>query len=152
MRELETLQNDADAAKKKLDKKRDDAALARRDEELAIAEAEAALRKASLKTSMPDDLIASVEAKVVALDVQLAQMHVEQAKAKAAQAKRSDAAEIGTLADHHAYLDGRVKELQGSIAKMAVAAPRGGTVVYPTNWRGEKKKVGDPAWRGEAVV
>src|SRR6185312_101496 len=54
MRELETLQNDADAAKKKLDKKRDDAALARRDEELAIAEAEAALRKASLKTSMPD--------------------------------------------------------------------------------------------------
>ena len=152
MRELETMQNDADAAKKKLDKKRDDAALARRDEELAIAEAEAGLRKASLKTTMPEDLVASVEAKVVALDVELGQMHVEQAKAKAAEAKRSDAAEIAKLADHHAYLEGRVKELQTNIAKMEVKAPRAGTIVYPTNWRGEKKKVGDPCWRGEAVI
>jgi multidrug resistance efflux pump len=152
MRELETMQNDADAAKKKLDKKKDDAALARRDEELAIAEAEAGLRKASLKTTMPDDLVASVEAKVVALDVQLAQMHVEQAKAKSAAAKRSDAAEIAKLADHHAYLEGRVKELQANIMKMDVKAPRGGTVVYPTNWRGEKTKVGDPAWRGMGVI
>ena len=46
MRELETMQNEADAAQKKLEKKRDDAALARRDDELKIAEAEAALRKA----------------------------------------------------------------------------------------------------------
>jgi multidrug resistance efflux pump len=152
MRELETLRNDADAAKKKLDKKKDDAALARRDEELAIAEAEAGLRKASLKTTMPEDLVASVEAKVVALDVQLAQMHVEQAKAKAAAAKRSDAAEVAKLADHHAYLEGRVKELQANIMKMQVPAPRAGTVVYPADWRGEKKKVGDQAWRGEGVI
>ena len=48
MRNLESLQNDADAAKKKLDKKRDDAALARRNEELEIAEAEAGVRKALL--------------------------------------------------------------------------------------------------------
>lgn len=35
---------------------------------------------------------------------------------------------------------------------MEIKAPRVGTIVFPTNWRGEKKKVGDPAWRGETVL
>ena len=35
---------------------------------------------------------------------------------------------------------------------MAVKAPRAGTVVYPTDWRGEKKKVGDSVWRMQAAV
>jgi multidrug efflux pump subunit AcrA (membrane-fusion protein) len=152
MRTLENLANDAEAAKKKLDKKRDDAALARRDEQLAIAQAEAALRKATLKTTNDKDLVATVEQKVLEIDEQLAKLALEQAKNKAASAARSDTAEIKSLADHHEYLVGRVNELQGNIGKMAVKAPRAGTVVYPTNWRGEKKKVGDNAWRMEAVL
>ncbi len=152
MRTLETLQNDADAAKKKLDKKRDDAALARRDEQLAIAQAEAALRKASLKTTAEKDLIATVDQKTLEIEEQIATLALEQAKTKAQRATRSDAAEIKSLADHHQYLSDRVKELQGNIAKMGVKASRAGTIVYPTNWRGEKKKVGDSAWRMEAVV
>ena len=152
MRNLESLQNDADAAKKKLDKKRDDAALARKDEQLAIAQAEAALRKASLKTTGEKDLVATVDQKTLEIEQHIAQLALDQAKNKAARAAKSDAAELKSLADHHAYLDGRVKEVQGNIAKMAVAAPRAGTIVYPTNWRGEKKKVGDSAWRMEAVI
>ena len=35
---------------------------------------------------------------------------------------------------------------------MAVKAPRAGTVTYVTNWRGEKKKVGEMVWRAEKVV
>lgn len=152
MRNLETLQNEAEAAKKKLDKKRDDAALARRDEQLAIAEAEARLRKASLKTSAPSDLVATVEQKVLELDEQLAKLQLEQARNKAIQAAKSDAAEIQKLADRHAYLVKRVRETKEDIAKMSVVAPRAGTIVFPTNWRGEKKKVGDSAWRMESVL
>jgi hypothetical protein len=152
MRKLETLRNDADAAKKKLEKKRDDAALARRDEQLAIAQAEAALRKASLKTSSEKDLVASVDQKVIELDEQVAKLALEQAKNKSDRAKKSDTAEIASLADHHEYLVSRVRELETSSAKMAVKAPRAGTVIYPSNWRGEKKKVGDSAWRMEAVI
>src|SRR5262249_31329623 len=77
---------------------------------------------------------------------------LDQAKNKAERATKSDAAEIRSLTDHHQYLAERVSELQGNIAKMAVKAPRAGTIVYPTNWRGEKKKVGDSAWRMEAVL
>lgn len=151
-RELERLANDADAAQKKLDKKRDDAKLARRDEALAIAEAEARLRKAALKTSTPGDLVASVDQKVLELDEQLAKLQLEQARNKANQATKSDTTEIQKLADHHAYLVKRVQETQGFIAKMRILAPRAGTIVYPTNWQGEKKKVGDSAWRMETVL
>jgi len=152
MRTLESLANEADAAKKKLDKKRDDAALARRDEQLQIAQAEATLRKASLKTTADKDLVATVDQKVLEIDNALAKLALDQAKNKAARATKSDTAEIKSLADHHEYLAGRVQELQQNIAKMAVKAPRAGTIVYPSNWRGEKKKVGDSAWRMEAVL
>ena len=149
---LESLMNDADAAKKKLDKKRDDAALARRDEELQIAEAEARVRKATLKSDQPADLVASVEAKVVELDEQLAKMQLDQIKNKAAKATKSDASEIQKLTDHHEYLNKRVEETKQNIAKMRVTAPRAGTVVFPSSWRGEKKKVGDGAYRMESIV
>lgn len=152
MRTLESLQNDAEAAKKKLDKKRDDAALARRDEQLAIATAEAALRKASLKTTGEKDLVATVDQKTLELEEQIAKLALEQAKNKAQSAQKSDAAEVQSLSDHYQYLVDRVKELQDNIAKMDVKSPRAGTIVYPANWRGEKKKVGDSAWRMEAVL
>ena len=35
---------------------------------------------------------------------------------------------------------------------MTVKAPRDGTVIYVTNWRDEKMKVGDTCWRGQEVV
>ena len=67
-RELETMENEVEAAKKKLDKKRDDVALARREEELGLANAEATLRKAKLKSEQPGELIATIELKALVLD------------------------------------------------------------------------------------
>ncbi|MBV8761080.1 MAG: HlyD family efflux transporter periplasmic adaptor subunit [Deltaproteobacteria bacterium] len=152
MRELENMMNEADAAQKKLDKKRDDAALARRDDELKIAEAEAALRKASLKTGQPDDLVASIQAKETALDEQSAKLALDAAKQHAEAAKRSDDEEIQRLTEKATYAKHRVEELQGNIAKLQVTAPRAGTVVLPQNWQGEKHKVGDSVWRMEDVM
>jgi HlyD family secretion protein len=150
--DLETMQNEAEAAQKKLDKKRDDAALARRDEQLKIAEAEAALNKAKLKTDAPNELLASVELKTLELDARSAKVVLERAHHRADQQRRSDTSEIASLADHLAYAKHRVASLQASVARMTVAAPRLGTIVFPTSWRGEKKKVGDSAWRMETVV
>jgi len=151
-RELETFMNEVEAAKKKLEKKRDDAALARREEELALANAEAALRKATLKVNTPDELVATVERKAMQLDERGAQLSLELTRNKAAQARRSDDAELASLREKLSYASLRVEQLQKSIAKMEVTAPRAGTVVYPTSWRGEKKKVGDSTWRMEVVL
>ena len=149
---LENMRNEADAAQKKLDKKRDDAALARRDDELKIAEAEATLRKASLKASAPNDLVASIQQKEVELDERTAKLQLEAAKNHAEASRRADTAEIQQLTDKATYAKHRVEELQQNVVKMQVRAPRAGTIVYPTNWQGEKHKVGDSVWRMEDVM
>jgi HlyD family secretion protein len=152
MREHETVKNEALSAKKKLEKKLVDAALARREEELAIANAEAVLRKATLKADTPGDLVASVDLRALQLDQRGAQIALGLAKDKAAQTRRSDEAELSSLRDKLAYATRRAEQLGKNIAKMQIVAPRAGTVVYPTSWRGEKKKVGDSAWRMEVVL
>jgi hypothetical protein len=151
-RELETMLNEVEAAKKKLDKKRDDMALARREEELGIANAEATLRKATLKAQQPDDLVASVQLKVLQLDLRAAELALTLTKNKAAQTRRSDEAELASLREKLNYATLRASQLQKNVEKMEVKAPRAGTVVYPTSWRGEKKKVGDSTWRMEVVL
>jgi HlyD family secretion protein len=35
---------------------------------------------------------------------------------------------------------------------MTVSAPRDGTVIYATDWEGNKKKIGDSCWRGMDVL
>jgi len=152
MRTLETMANEADAAQKKLDKKRDDAALARRDDELKVAEAEAALKKASLKTVAPPDLIGSVDLKTLQFDEQTAKLTLDGAKNHAEQAKRADEQEIEQLTQKATYAKHRVEQLKANIARMQVKAPRAGTIVLPVNWQGEKHKVGDPVWRMEDVL
>ena len=152
MRSLETMRNEADAAQKKLDKKRDDAALVRRDDELKVSEAEAALRKASLKTNAPADLVATVEQRQVQLDEQAAKLTLEAAKNHLDQVARSDATEIQQLTDTATYAKQKVAELQKNIMSMKVTAPRAGTTVYPAGDNGEKHKVGDSVWRMEDVM
>ncbi len=151
-RELDTMRNEADAATKQLEKRKVDAALARKDEALRLQEAEAVLRKATLKTGAAADQTAAIELRLIEADRQLAEMALERAKGRAAQVARSDAAEIVTLADQAAYATGRIKAIEQHIARMSIVAPRAGTVVYPTNWRGEKKKVGDSIWRMQAAL
>jgi len=151
-RELDTLRNQADAATKKLDKRKVDAALAHKDDELRLQEAEATLRKAGLKTGAPPDQTAAIELRLVEADRKLAEMALERARGRAAQVARADAAEIATLADEATYATGRIKALETNVGRMQLVAARAGTIVYPTNWGGEKKKVGDSAWRMQPVL
>ena len=152
IRSLESMQNEADAAQKKLEKKHDDAALARRDDELKVAEAEAALRKASLKAEGSTDLVASVDLATLQLDEQNAKLVLEGAKDHALESKRSDEQELERLTEKATYAKHRVDELKKNIASMQIVAPRAGTIVLPTNWQGTKHKVGDSVWRMEDIM
>lgn len=151
-RELESRVNEVDAAQKQLDKKRDDAQLARREEELAIAQAEANLRKATLKLTQDAELVATVDRKLLELEEAGAKVALEQAKNKAARQRRNDLADVAVLTEKKIYAASQVARLEKNIEKMMVMAPRDGTIVYPTGWRGEKKKVGDGAWRLEVIL
>ncbi|MEO6775663.1 MAG: HlyD family efflux transporter periplasmic adaptor subunit [Kofleriaceae bacterium] len=152
MRDLETMQNEADAAQKTLEQKHDDAALARRDDALKVAEAESALKKASLKAAESPDLVAVVDLETERLDQQNAQLVLDGAKFHAASTKQSDEQELAQLAEKAAYAKHRAEVLRASLSQMQVMSPRAGTIVVPADWQGNKKKVGDPAWKGETVL
>jgi HlyD family secretion protein len=151
-RELERVKTEAEAAAKEIDKQRADAAMARKEEDLAIANAEAAVRKAALKGDRPRDLNASIDVEVLELDRKVAELELARARSKADQARRHDAAYLEGLREKHVRAANKVREIEANIARMNVPSPRAGTVIYRSNWRGEKKKVGDSAWRMETVL
>jgi hypothetical protein len=153
VRQLETMQNDAAGAREKLAKRRDDAALTRRDGELAIAQAEADLKKKQLEAEAPPDLVGSIQQKTAEIDVEAAKLALERARTKAEEQRRSDDAEIASLTRHLTYAEHRVALLQRNVGRLQVTAPRAGTVVYPRQkWRNDEKlKIGDNVWR-EVIV
>jgi len=152
MRELQEMQNEAEAAARALEKQRADGQMAEKDQGLAIAEAKAALDKAALKTDQPDELTAVLDSKLARLDHKLAAVEFDRARAAFDQGRKHDTAAVARLSQTFAYYQGKVREVQENIARMNVTSPRDGTVIYPISWRGEKKKVGDSAWRMETVL
>lgn len=151
-RQLLAQQNEAEQAAKNIDKLDGDLQQQAMELELRIAEAEAALRRAELKNEIPDDLRAANEARIAELDLEAARTEVESLKRQLAAARASGDARRSALVAQRDRAAGRVREIQASIASMMVQAPRPGTVIYATNWREEKKKVGDSAWRGERII
>ena len=142
----------ADQAAKEIEKKRADLSLHRESDRLALADAEARLRKTKLKLERPADIVPPAEAKEVQLDYETAVQEVASVRSRLADFEHAAAATILLLESKRAQAESVVKESESGIHAMAVVAPRDGTVVYMTDWRGDKKKIGDSCWRGQRIV
>lgn len=151
-RRLEQKQNERAAAAAEIGKKRADAAIARRNEELSIAEVEGKLRKAELKAERSSDLTGSLELALAKADYELAQKELLHQKARAKAVQAHDQRDLAALRFRESEADARVKEIEAALPLMTVAAPRTGTVIYISNWNNQKKKVGDGVWRGERIL
>lgn len=151
-RRLDEKSAEADQASKEIEKKRADLALRTKDERLKLAEYEATLRKTSLKLEAPGEIVGINERKQVELDFKLAKRQVEATRTRLASLERAANAEILLLESKQKQAAAIVATTQDSIRRMTILAPRDGTVVYPMNFRGEKKKVGDDCWRMEKAV
>lgn len=151
-RRLEAKQSERDTAAEQLALKRQAAKVAEQDARLALAEAEAARHKAELKAEAPPDLTAVVELEKARLDLELATAKVAYLRRKGEARQRSEQAELERWRSQRDRAEGRVTDMTAAIAQLTVPAPRAGTVIYETSWQGEKKKVGDAAWRGEKVL
>ncbi|MGH9457043.1 MAG: efflux RND transporter periplasmic adaptor subunit [Thermoanaerobaculia bacterium] len=141
-----------DSARKEIEKARADLAIRREQEELALAQADAQLRKAELKLQAPEELQGANERRQIELDRDLAKREIEHRRQRLASFDAAAAREIALLREKEARADMIVRRAQEKIEKMRVRAPRDGTVVYITSWRDEKKKVGDSVWRMENVI
>ena len=86
------------------------------------------------------------------LDYKGRQRDLENLQAEQRAARSLAEAELRSLANQRDRARGRVEALQAAIEKMTVKAPQDGIVVYRTNWRDEKEKVGDSMWFGEIVL
>ena len=140
-----------DAAAQEL-KKEETAGQRRRDDlESQLAEAQARLRKAELKTTVPAELAAAQELATARIDRDLARKEVASIEGRIAAADHRSAAELAAQRDERDRAAARVEEDRGAIERMTVTAPRDGTVIL-VDRRGEKSKVGDTIWRMNKVV
>jgi HlyD family secretion protein len=149
---LEEKSAEAAQAGKEIEKQKADLALKREDERLNLSEAEGTLRKTTLKLDKPADIVATKESKQVELDHNLAKRKVATIRDRITALERAAHAQIALLESKQARAAAIVAETQSSIQQMTIKAPRNGTIVYVTNWRGDKKKVGDTCWRMERVI
>lgn len=151
-RRLEEKSAESASAQKEIEKREIDLTLKRRDDELRLAEAMARQRKAQLKVDRPEDLAAASDLARSRLDLDLATREIGYLQEKLVSERRVADAELASLREKRDRADQRVREIQDAIRRMSVSAPRDGTVIYVSNWRDDKKKVGDSCWRGEKVV
>ncbi|MEO6325815.1 MAG: efflux RND transporter periplasmic adaptor subunit, partial [Thermoanaerobaculia bacterium] len=142
----------AEAARKQIERRQVELDLRGQEVTLGAAEAEAKRRKANLKTDIPKDLVQAVEIRKAQLDLELAEKEVEFLKRKLAASRQSNQAELAVLNAREDFATKQVREIKSSIEKMTLLAPRDGTVIHLTNWRDEKKKVGDSTWPGERLL
>jgi multidrug efflux pump subunit AcrA (membrane-fusion protein) len=151
-RDLVERRADVEEAAKEVERKAQDIELDRKQGDLRLVEAEAKARKARLKADLPPQYTSAVEVKLAKIDLESAEAELRMAKQRLEHSNKLNLAELAYLRDRHARFKGRLDRLEGAIAKMVVSAPIDGVVVYRSTWRGEKKKVGDPCWVGEACI
>lgn len=151
-RKLDEKTAEADQARKQIEKERNDLALRSKDERLKLAEAEGKLKKTSLKLDTPGEIVGINERKAAEIEHNIAQRETASAKARLGSLESAARARIGLLESKQREAEAIVAQTQDAIRQMMRTAPRDGTVVYATNWRGEKKKIGDSCWKAERVV
>jgi HlyD family secretion protein len=143
---------ESEQARKEIEKAHADLALRREDEKLKLADAEGRLRKAELKLQGPAEISSNKDRKSIELDFGLAKQETESIRQRIASFEKAAAAQIALLTSKQTTAAAVVTETQNAIKSMTILAPRNGTIVYVTSWRGDKKKVGDTCWRSERVL
>lgn len=149
---LQTISTELESVAKKLEKQRIDLAMTEADNQLRIAEAEAAVRTATLLAGRPPELVPSIEYHKSTLDLERATVVLEDLRRELDSSRRAARAEIAGLESDLARASNKVVEIQQSLTLMTVPAPRDGLVIYATDWQGEKMKVGDSCWRDRRPV
>ncbi len=139
-------------AQKKVEQKEIDLRLKLLELEQQEAQTRADLGRAQLKVDVPPEVQQRIELEKAVLDKKGRERDLENLEAEGRVTQALTGAEVASLRQQRDRAAGRVKALEDAIEKMNIRAPQDGIVVYRTNWRDEKKKVGDSVWFGEVVL
>jgi RND family efflux transporter MFP subunit len=151
-RRLRERQTESEEAAKKIEQLTKDLVRRRMADDLKLAEARARARKARLKIEVPEEFEKGQVLEEARLDLELADTEIAHLESRLSSSERSGEAALDVLRSQKERADQQVSEIQESIDRMMVKAPREGTVIHVSDWRGEKMKIGDSCWRGRKVV
>jgi HlyD family secretion protein len=143
---------DLDTAEKNLEKQRSDLAVERERAMLQLVEARGRARRAQLQSDVPAEVVASQELQLARLDRALSEEEVRHYEEALERLQRREDIELQGLRRQRDFVATRVSDLERDLGRLTVRAPRSGVLVYKSNWRSEKKKVGDSVWWAEAVA
>lgn len=149
---LQTKLADLDSARTEVEKKRIDIAVTIANDTLALGEVEARLRKAHLVADQPAQLHSNIEVEKARLDLELAELEVGLVRRRIDATRRAGEEELGVLDANLEQVESEVQQIQDGINRMQRTAPRDGIVIHITDWRNEKKRVGDSCWVAESVL
>jgi HlyD family secretion protein len=148
---LQAKQNERDSTQVTLEKRRFEISLSDQDATLALAEAEAAVRKAVLGADQSSELTANLILQNAKLDLEAAKANVEHLRKQMERRRANNRRELATRESWVRTADKAVKNLERDIAKLTIVAPRAGTAVVNER-NNEKFKVGDQVWRAANVL
>jgi HlyD family secretion protein len=152
VRRLAEKRAEYEEAAKKVEQKQIDLRVRILDIEQRMAQATADLGRARLKVDVPAEVQQRIELEKARLDEKGLERDLENMRAERRSTETLNGAELESLRSQRDRALGRVRALEEGIEKMTVRAPQDGIVVYKTNWRDEKKKVGDSVWFGETIL
>lgn len=119
---------------------------------LQAEEARGKEENAKLKSQQPEELASLNEVQKMRMQYELATLNRELSQNRVKNQTVGMETRIHAQENIVKRLETEVAELQESIDRMRVKAPKAGIVVYTNNWDGKKKAVGDRCWVGENVM
>lgn len=141
-----------DETDKRLEKRRIETEIQRRQRHLQLTEAEAQLRRSELELAVPADLLARRELEKARIGRRLAEEEILYRRRFLAALDRAEEIEMANLREQSQLAATRVERLSRSVRSMTVVAPRDGTVILRPRGNNEKARVGENIWRAEKVV
>ncbi len=151
-RRLMEQEAERDKAGEELNKRKLEYDVQLRDLRIRVEEARVNLEKARHKAEVDVSLMAMQDYRQAQIQLELAESEDLRLKEKHQATERMMAAELRSLQNNLDKSLRRVGELQAQQKTLRITASTTGVVLFKTDWNGEKKQVGQSAWRMETIL
>jgi HlyD family secretion protein len=119
---------------------------------LALAEADMEYDRAQRKVAITDESRSAIERDKQQLDYEIATRIKTQAEVSLVKHEDSKRVNDRVSKSKVSGIRRRISELESSIAKLIIKAPKEGLVVYQANWQGNKPAIGETISQGTTIM
>jgi multidrug efflux pump subunit AcrA (membrane-fusion protein) len=151
-RRLMEQEAERDKAQEELNKRKLEYDVQLRDLRIRVEEARVNLEKARHKAEVDASLMSMQDYKQAQIQLELAETEDLRLNEKHRATERMMKAELGALQTSLDKSLRRVGELQAQQKALRITSPTAGVVIFKTDWNGEKKRIGQSAWRMEIIM